>query len=285
MTAPAGYATDAARDRARSIEEGARAHYRDARYYDQTYRCRAHDVRWYVDLALRHRGPVLELGAGTGRVALALARRGIEVVAVDRMASMIRRGRERLAREPRRVRDRVTWVRADLRRLRLGRRFPLVIAPFNVFMHLYSRRDVERALRVVREHLTARGLFAFDVLLPDPGELARHPDRVYRGRPFRHPSDGRTYRYAERFAYDHARQVQFVTIAFQDVARPGRIVEHVLSHRQFFPRELEALLHYNGFRVLAHWGGFGREALDASSVSQVLVTRPIRGDRRGRDVG
>jgi len=253
--------------------EGTEAHYRDAVYYEQAYRRRRHDVRFYADLAEELGGPVLELGVGTGRVAREIARRGIDVVGVDLMREMLEHAEARLAREPRAVRDRVELRRGDLRDVRLGGRFPLVISPFNVFMHLYELRDVERALATVRAHLRPRGHFAMDVLMPDAASLARDPDRIYRCGTIRHTGDGRRYLYRERFRYDPVTQVQTIDLIFQDAEDLGKLKVTPLAHRQFFPAELRALLHYNGLLCEAVWGDFDRGALEDDSESQVVLAR------------
>jgi len=97
-----------ARLTARVLREGAQALYRDPALFDQLYRRRKRDVAFYQQLAARARGPVLELGVGSGRVAAALARAGIEVVGVDSMPSMLRAARERIARLPETAAARVT---------------------------------------------------------------------------------------------------------------------------------------------------------------------------------
>lgn len=254
------------------LRVGTEAHYLDAAYYDRAYARRRDDVRFYADLAEARGGPVLELGCGTGRVTRAIAERGVAIVGVDRMEPMLARARERLDK-PRRIRERVELRRGDLRRVRLGRRFPLVIAPFNVFMHLYGRRDIEGALRTVRAHLRRGGRFVFDVRVPDPRELARKPDKVYRVGQVTLPATGRRYHYRERFDYDPITQVQTVEMAFVGVDDPTDFHLMPLTHRQFFPRELEALLHYNGFEVLETYGDFQGEALDETHDAQVLVCR------------
>lgn len=247
-------------------------HYRDADYYDHAYRRYRQDVEHYVELARAVGGPVLELGGGTGRITVALARAGFEVVMVDRMESMLARAEARFARESRKVRERVTRVSADVRELELGRRFPLVIGPFNMLQHLYTREDVERALAMVRRHLTPDGRFAFDVLVPEPSSLVRDPSRFYKNRPITHPRTKVRYDYAEAFEYDHDTQIQTTVIRF--VALDGEEVHYDrLVQRQFFPRELEALLHYNGFEVLVHDGGFGGQPIDEVAESQVVVAR------------
>lgn len=256
-----------------SHRPGTKAHYRNARYYDQTYRLRRDDVRYYAALAAERGGPVLELGVGTGRVTLAIADEGVDVVGVDLMEPMLEQARARLAKKKSSVRERVELQRGDLLSLRLGRRFPLVIAPFNVFMHLYDRRDLERGLATVREHMTRRGRFVFDVLLPDPRALARSPDKIYRLGTVKDPSNGRRYRYRESFDYDAITQIMNIQMIFQAVDDPTDLRVTPLTHRQLFPAELEALLHHNGFIIEEHLGDFDGEPLDDYAESQLIVAR------------
>lgn len=227
------------------LRAGTSAHYEDPAYYAKTYDPRRDDVRYYVELAEAHGGPVLEYGCGNGRIALPLARAGHSVLGVDLSAPMLASLRDRLGGEPPEVKERVRVRRGDMRALRLGERFPLVLCPFNAFLHLYERRDVERFLARVREHLTPDGLFAFDVSVPDPEELARDPRRAHGVPPFRYPG-GPVVRYAERFDYDKLRQILFVSMEFSPTDGSEKWMTP-LAHRQFCPQELEALLHYNGF--------------------------------------
>ncbi|MET0385915.1 MAG: methyltransferase domain-containing protein [Polyangiales bacterium] len=247
--------------------------YARPRYYDHAFRAHRRDLAHYVALAQRARGPVLELGAGTGRVTLALLRAGASVTAVDRSEAMLARARERVVRLPQTQRERLTLRAGDLRQLRLRETFPLVIAPFNLLMHMYNPRDIAAALACVREHLAPRGLFAFDVLMPDLGVLRRPADRFYRCRPVLDPSDGHRYAYAEQFAYDAATQLQTVSMHFQRLDKPEieRITQLVL--RFFFPQELRALLEHHGFSIVRHEGDFAGEPLSADSESQVVVAK------------
>src|SRR5690606_8517469 len=128
-------------------------------------------------------------------------------------------------------------------------------------------------------HLAPGGLFIFDVLLPDPEALGREPTRLYRVGTVKRPEDGRRYRYSETFEYDPARQVQLIRMIFEDEEEPERALVSLLAHRQFFPLELQALLHYNGFHVASHDGGFAGEALDPWCESQVVVATRAAGRR------
>jgi SAM-dependent methyltransferase len=270
--------------RDRELDAGTSAHYEDPAYYTKSYRDRLDDVRFYVDLAAARGEPVLEYGCGNGRITIPIARRGVPVTGVDISAPMLADLRARLRDEPASVRRLVTARRGDMRGLRLvtARRYRLVICPFNAFLHLYTRQDVERFLARAREHLAPRGELVFDVSIPEPSELARSPERAYHAPRFRYPSSadgsgpGPLVRYSERFDYDKIRQVLFVAMEFAPVDGSERWMTP-LAHRQFYPQELEALLHYNGFELVEQMGDFDGSPVSRESAVLIVTCRPRRG--------
>jgi SAM-dependent methyltransferase len=214
-------------------------------------------------------GGVLEYGVGNGRVALALARAGVNVTGVDSSGAMLDDFATRLTRQPGRVRERVRLIHGDMRTVRAGARFELVIAPFNTVQHLYTARDFQRFLARVREHLTPDGSLVFDFSLPRPSDLTEAGGRPAPVRVFRHPRLGCQVRYSETFRYDPISQILHTTMHFVP-GRAERPFHVVLSQRQWFPREVEALLHYAGFapiRFLADFDpGAGFQAVDSVAV-------------------
>lgn len=254
------------------LERGTVAHYEDAPFYQRTYQHRKMDVNWYVEHCEQAGGSVLELGCGTGRITLPLAQAGLSVTGVDSMRSMLDVAEERLVKLPRVARERVTLLQADLRALQLRKRFDTVIAPFNVLMHLYTVEELAATLRGVRQHLSPGGQFVFDVLLPDPSLMARDPGRVYKGRAVRHPN-GKRYAYRESFDYDAIRQVMAITIELHNLEDPRDVRVQLLTHRQYFPMELEAVLAQAGFEAVARYGDFDGEPLNTFAESQVWVCR------------
>jgi SAM-dependent methyltransferase len=236
------------------LDAGSTAHYDDPAYYSKTYLRRSDDVSYYVARARRAKGRVLELGCGNGRITLPIAREGIDIVGVDRSAPMLEDLRARLKLEQEDVRRCVATKRGDLRSFRAPGLFSLIFCPFNTFLHLYTREDVERTLERVRKHLAPGGRFVLDVSIPQPSELARSPSRAYSTSPFVYPGVGRV-RYRERFDYEALRQVLFVSMEFEPESGAEPFMTP-LAHRQFYPLELEALLHYNGFEVVEQLGDF-----------------------------
>lgn len=269
------HALDGGRDA--ELESGSDAHYKDAAYYAATYANRTEDVDFYLGLAAEHgEGGVLEYGCGDGRILLPLARIGLACTGVDRSAPMLRALRQKLKAHPE-LRPRITAKRGDMRRVRFDQRFPLVLCTFNTFLHLYTRQDVEQFLTRVRAHLKRGGRFVLDVSVPNPEELGRDPATITRVTPFRHPSTDEVVRYGERFDYDGMRQVLLVSMEFEPKGAPERAWMTPLAHRQFFPRELEALLHYNGFEVMDVYGDFEMRPPDGGTVDIALVCRARRG--------
>ena len=262
------------------LEAGSRAHYEDPTYYTSTYARRIDDVQYYVTLATKAGGPVLEYGVGNGRIALPVARHGVEITGVDLSRAMLGDLRARVARETPEVRARVTLRRGDMRSAHLKKRFALVYCPFNTALHLYTRQDVERFLARVREHLAPGGTFVVDITVPQPADLTRDPARAYTVPRFKHPTAGFVVNSREFFDYDRVRQVLFVALEFEPAGHPEKKWMTPLAHRQFFPQEWEALLHYNGFDVEAVYGDFHGGPLDRTSDVMVWHARVARRARR-----
>jgi SAM-dependent methyltransferase len=245
----------------RAGDAGATEHYADPLYYTKTYKARTHDVEYYVKLARRAKGPVLEYGVGNGRVALPIARAGVQVMGIDLSQPMLDSLETALESAPKQVRARVRFKQGDMREVRLRERFPLVIAPFNCILHLYERPDMEAFLARVREHLAPGGRFVFDFSVPTGEDLSRDPEKAFSAPRIKHPTTGEITRYAERFEYDRLRQLLLIKMEFSPEGR-GKPWTVPLTHRQFFPREMEALLHYNGFTEIFFTADFTDRAAD-----------------------
>src|SRR5258708_3162352 len=139
-----------------------------AQHYDQVYaeKPSLEDVPFYLDLARRIGGPVLELACGTGRVLLPIARAGIAIHGVDNSLPMLNALGNNLKREAKDVRELVSVVRGDIRTFRSNTKYPLVIIPFRPLQHMFTVDDQIAALKTAAFHLEDDGLFAFDLFYP-----------------------------------------------------------------------------------------------------------------------
>jgi SAM-dependent methyltransferase len=145
------------------------AYDRIARIYDAWSRTVVEDVPFYVEEAVRSGGPVLELGVGTGRIAVPIAAAGVEVGGVDLSAGMLEVARERAT---------LAGVELDLRQgdMRdppVEDLFPLVICPFRSLLHMETDADRRSARRAVSRRLAkGYGRVVLDVFTPAPDDIA-----------------------------------------------------------------------------------------------------------------
>ncbi len=202
--------------------------------YDRQYANYRDDIAHYGRLAEKlGANRVLELGAGTGRVTVPMARRGFIMTGLEVSPAMLERARTRSEREGVNVR----WLEGDMREFDLNKQFPLIIAPFNALMHLYTLEDQDRALERIRAHLEPGGVFAFDLYQPRFGVegVLRHE-----GETFLDPDGSRTdvlvLQRIERTA-----QLAFTTYFVDTIGPDGSLKREILELQQrYFTRfELE----------------------------------------------
>ncbi len=128
------------------------------------------DVDYYLTWSRRLGGPVLEIGSGTGRILLPLARAGFPVTGLDSSDDMHAVLVEKLSAEPEPVRELVTTVAGDMREFDLGEQFPLIIVPLYSFVHVLGTHDRQRALTAMARHLLPGGTIILDVELDRAGQ-------------------------------------------------------------------------------------------------------------------
>ena len=258
---------------------GATEPFRDPSLYDWEYRRRRADVSFYRMLADERGGPILDLGCGSGRLAIPLLRDGHPVVGVDLSEAMLARARAQRQRLPGPLKQRGLFVRGDLRRLPVRGAFPFIGMAFHTIQHLIEDDELLSVLRAVRERLTPDGWFAFDVFFPSAAWLARPPGRRFDRTIFRHPGSGRRTEYSVSHRLDARRRALHMFIHYRPlsaagvVAPRGRVIR--LVHRQLPPTDVARLLRRAGLRTIARWSGFHGEPFvrPEDSEQHVYLTR------------
>ena len=144
------------------------AYDRIARLYDPWSVSVVEDVEFYVAEAVRSGGPVLELGVGTGRIAVPIAQAGVRIVGVDSSEGMLAVAREQAARAGIELDLRF----GDLRDPPVDEEFALVVIPFRTLLHMQTDADRRAALDAVHSRLRQGGRFVFDVFTPGADDIA-----------------------------------------------------------------------------------------------------------------
>lgn len=236
------------------------------------------DVAHYKAVAARTGGPVLELGCGTGRLAIPLARQGQEVCGVDVSAAMLARLREKLETEPEEVRGRLATVQQDVAALDLGdRRFPLAIIPFNVFMLLGDFAAQRRTLAALSRHQEPGAVLALDIMNPlvlsIGEEKTPHPSE-----PRRNPVSGLTYIKNSLSGRLDDRQIQRIYGWYDELQSDGRlkVTDFSFNWRIVFRYELELMLEEAGYGLESVYGNFEEKpwSVDSSRIVAVARRRP-----------
>jgi SAM-dependent methyltransferase len=212
-----------------------------------------HDIAFYLLACEGATGPIVELGAGSGRIAVELARHGHRVIALDAAPAM-------LAQAERRARRHDVVLETVLGDLRDPPELPpsdRVIAPFRTFMHLNGDDERRRALSAAAGLLADGGQFIFDVFEPSAADIRATHDRWI----------ARREGISERPMWDaEERRLRL------EVRLPGRIVPMTLEWRN--AGEWRELCREAGLDVLAAYSGFdGVDLIDQSGDQIYVCTR------------
>jgi SAM-dependent methyltransferase len=235
--------------------------------YDLEY-AHDYDLPFWLALAEREVGPIVEWGAGTGRLAVPLAAAGHNVTAVELSEEMVGRGKRKGST--------VAWVVGDMRSAQLERRYGLAVCAFNSFLCLTSLDDALTFLRNARDHLSPGGLLSIEVSAFSPEELVDPPG----GPELRHDftralPDGRLDRLSVS-RYDAASQLMQMRLFYQWYDASGALENrraHDLTIRIVGRDELLLMLRLSGFELEAVYGGFEGEPFTPAIDHLVVLAR------------
>ena len=207
--------------------------------YDEWSRSVTEDVDFYVGLAREAGGPVVELGVGTGRVAVPTATAGVRVIGIDSSPEMLAVCRERAASAG--VDHLLDLREGDLKSPPVPERVPLVTCPFRAYLHLHSDEERLEALRAARRLLLPGGRLAFDVFEPGADDIEETHARWLEREPGIY----------ERADWDS--DARLLTLSVR-----GDAGESTMTLAWISPPEWRRLLERAGFAVEACYGWFDR---------------------------
>jgi SAM-dependent methyltransferase len=253
-----------------------------AKYYDGAYAAKQDlvDLPFYLELAEKSPGPILEIACGTGRVLIPIARKGIEIHGVDNSRPMLEILNRNLQKEPAEVRAKVTLHEGDMRYFRLGKQFPLVIIPFRPMQHMHTVEDQIHALKSAAAHLTGNGILAFDVFYPNFDSINTKigeevPEMEWRSRT---DPTAIVRRYFRKESVDKINQVfnfTFVYRTFKDDKVIAEETENFYLSFYTYPH-LRALFQLTGLEVVEEYGSFAKTPMDNSAEQMIFLLRKAR---------
>ena len=218
------------------------------------------DVDFYRRLARETGGPVLDVGCGTGRVAMALVADGHEVVGVDLSAAMLRVADRRRAALPADAAARVSFLEGDLATLDLGRTFALILTPARVFQFMLTTDAQRQALAALRSHLRPDGRLVLDLFDPRLEFVVPSEEVAGRALELVHPRSGNRVTWAVTGNWpDPANQLIVQDWTATELDAGGNLLQaetERLTLRWSMRAEMRLLFELEGLRVVADYGDF-----------------------------
>jgi SAM-dependent methyltransferase len=244
-----------------------------ARFYDPDLGDLDTDIQMYEQFAARCDSPILELGCGTGRVLIPLARQGYRITGVDASAAMLERARGKVAEEN--LSERVTLVEQEMRKLELEERFNLVFAALNSFAHLHTTEEQLETLARIQRHLNPGGLLVLDMFNPDMGRLLDTRGQVALAKIVDEPGTGQRMMRFYTEEVDLGRQIIHTTYIMDEIDAVGQVKRTLFpfSLRYVFRYELELLLRHAGFEIEAIYGSYDLDEFSGDSEKLIAVAR------------
>jgi SAM-dependent methyltransferase len=203
---------------------------------------------------------VLELGIGTGRVALPLAARGLKVSGIDSSARMVEKLREKPGG------DAIPVALGNFVDVKVPGQFSLIYVVFSTFFGLFTQEDQIRCFDRVARHLTDDGVFVLEAFVPDVSRF----DRGQRTSTIYLDTDTAVIDSAK-----HDPVTQRVHAAHMIVSEEGNRL-YPVQLRYAWPSELDLMARLAGMRLRERWGGWRRELFTALSPLHVSVYEKVR---------
>jgi SAM-dependent methyltransferase len=240
-----------------------RSYLNDGQHYDACHAHRLDDLAFWTNAASKCKS-VLELGCGTGRLAIPIAQGGAQTIGIDNNASMLDQARRKSA-----AGLDVHWVEGDMRSFELGRDdIDLAILAFNSINVLLTLDDALGCLRTTRRHLAPSGRLIIDTFLASPPRLADEELKI----DYTLPGGDKITINAKR-SYDPSQQLRSLDLVIRSSSDGSAYTDRHDVH-VYYPSELLLLAMQAGFDVLAVYGGYDMRRMDARSKRCIVVATP-----------
>lgn len=241
--------------------------YDDGELYDIFIKARDqgdYDLKFYLWAAKEYGDPILDLGCGTGRATLYLAKHGFNIMGLDLSNPLLLEAQTKASKE---YLD-VEFTYGDMSDFHLSKRFPLIITSGFAFAHLYSINQIYNHFQCIKNHLTDGGIYIFSQLNPNLNKILQE-DEIYRGE-YIDPKSGQLFKIYNKKKYDSKTQIQHNNYIFR--SKEKEFIKTV-GFRMMFPQELNAWLMLCGFEYIHKFGTFTRVPFEEDPFFQIVVCK------------
>jgi SAM-dependent methyltransferase len=249
-----------------------------AKWYDLFYSsligATGEETEYYLEESLAADGPVLEIGVGTGRIAIPAAKQGVEIFGIDSSPEMLAVA-ESKAKAAAPLPGGLTLIQADMRTLQLERTdFSLVTIPARTLLLATTYEDQVSTLCYAARHLRPGGRMIFNLFNPTPDLIYDESSEPVEIGETTDLGSGRRFRLSAINRFDSETQINDATHIVGEAPQDGEFKELArldVRLRYLFPHEVFALLEQTSVRVDALFGWFDRSPFDEESEEMIFV--------------
>ncbi len=238
--------------------------YSDPELYNAAHWWKTNDIEFITNSADGFGSPVLELAAGTGRLALPILKRGHTYTGIELSTDFVECARTKL--KP--FQSRADFIEGDMRNFNLGRQFQFIFIGFNSIFHLLTNSDIEPFLKCVHAHLVDSGTFLIDMFVPNPLFLYRDKQKYY-VMEFDYPNGDHCI-VSETNDYDNESQINHIHWYFNTNGK-NEPDEYQFDMHMIFPDTMDRLLVDAGFVIKEKYGNYDKMPFGPESNLQIYV--------------
>jgi SAM-dependent methyltransferase len=224
------------------------------------------DIPFYMEYAKKQKGNILELGCGTGRVSIELAKAGYSVTGLDLSEQMLEIYKNKIKHLPKDISEKIELINGNMADFNISKRFSLIIAPFRAFQALTVEDDTKNCLKCIKEHLSGNGIFIINVFRPykilDESWCSKESVQ------WEHDDEKNGVHIIKkdcRERIDTKKQIIYPYFVYEVKENNGNVERYIeyLELRYYYYEQLVELLRRNDFQILEEYGWYDKSGIES----------------------
>ena len=238
--------------------------YKDPQRYDDEYWWKTDDIEFWKKLLDKSPGKkVLELAAGTARLAIPLIREGAEYTGIEISPEFCKQAKKKLKYN----RMKASFIEADMRKFELKETYDLIFIGFNSFLHLLKNDDAKACLDSVKKHMHSTTLFVIDIFVPNTLFLYR-PEIRFPVMDYKNSITGELTTVEEVSIYDSDSEINNITWHYNTPTQKDDKI-YSFNMRMYFPDTMNRILTDSGLSIKNLFGS--HELVDFNEDSELQI--------------
>lgn len=236
-----------------------------ARFYDLDQRDNLIvDIPFYLEYAKKQNGNILELGCGTGRVSIELAKAGYFVTGLDLSESMLKIYKNKIEKLPQNIQEKIYLKNGNMADFNLNKKFSLIIAPFRTFQALTNDNDIKNSLKCIKNHLETNGIFIINVFRPYKTldkSWCSEPKVQWERDDEKEGIHVIKKDYKEKI--DIENQIIYPAFIYEIIDRNGNteVYKENLELKYYYYEQLKTVLMNNGLKIIEEYGWYDKSEI------------------------